>query len=119
VGKLRRVWEALTSKELAPFIDEAPPEEAIGVRDLLRFMEKQNEQNAQMMTAAMASSVAATEMIKGYFELLKPREVKSTTLAEREAMAEASSLVRESEWETIADFKHISGTEVPPDPSEW
>ncbi len=84
-------------------------------------MKHQSEQNTQLIKTVLESNAAQLELVKSQLELYRPREVRSTTLAEREAMKEqylkdTPTAIRPSEWEPIKDLGSFLGTEVPPDP---
>jgi|SRR6478752_4459772 len=119
MGKLQRIWEILTSSAETEFIDETSQSESVGVKDLLRFMERQSEVNSQLIHAVLQTSASQADTMKTYIELFKPQQVKSTSMEERELMREESLKVRESEWEKVEDLKTLLGSEVPPDPAEW
>lgn len=122
MGRIRRIWEVITNKEV-PYVDETQPaDDSVSVKDLLRFMEKQQEQTSQLMTAMLTTSASQARTMETYIELFKPKEMKSSTLEEREALRDKVH-VREEEFEGITSVeqfnKFLGGNEIPPDPSEW
>jgi hypothetical protein len=115
-----------TPIEKAPYEEQGTLEtdDKVTVKDLLRFMEKQSEQNTILIKSVLETNVAQSETLKNYIELFKPRYVESTTLEQREAARNAKTNIRESEWEGIPDatmFNQILGssTGVPPEPEEF
>lgn len=125
MGKLQRIWQIMFDGDKIPFVDEAPKEDSnsIGMKDLLKFMEKQHEANAQIMQSVAQASLSQAQTMATYIELFKPRDVKSTTLEEREQARENQIKVREHEFEGITSAESfnrlMTGNEIPPDPSEW
>lgn len=121
MGKLQRLWQVAFGKEEIQYEDESSANNSVSVKDILRFMEKQQESNGQLMGAIASASLAQAETMKTYIDLFKPRDVKSTTLDERDSKREHAAKVRESEWEGIADpqtFNRLmtgSADGIPPD----
>jgi hypothetical protein len=109
----------------AKYIDQTPPEDRVSAKDLLEFMKAQQAQNVQMIAAILNASNAQAETLKTYVDLFKPRDVRSTTLDEREQAKSNSTEIRKSEWEGIEsmnDFNIMTaGSQVgiPPEPTEF
>ena len=122
MGWIQRIWNSVKWEPIVPFVDEeTKSEDKVSVKDLLKFMEKQSEQNTVLISSVLAASVAQSETLKNYIDLFKPRYQESTTLEQRDAMRQERTDVRKSEWEGIdspAMFKEILGG-VPPEPSEY
>lgn len=121
MDKLRRIWQIIKGNDVQ-YEDQSHEDnnDRVTTKDLLRFMEKQSESNSQLISAVLQSNISQSETLKNYIDLFKPREMKSTTLEEREAMKEKVK-VRDSEWEGLdaGDFNKMIGGDIPPDPSEW
>lgn len=119
----QRTWNSIRGKAPAPYIDEAPKEDEdkVTTKDLLRFMEKQQESNTALISAILATSNAQAQTMQTYIDLFKPREVKSSTLDEREFAKQDQVKPRDSEWEgieTAQDFHMFTagpGIGIPPD----
>lgn len=123
MGRLQRIWFAI--KGDTPYVDQSESDQ-ITVKDLLRFAEKQSEQNAAIVTAVLAQGASQARTMENYIELFKPKYVPSTTLSEREARKAAQEDIRTDEWEGVSSpqmFNQIAGYTtsdgVPPEPSEY
>ena len=127
MGIIQRNWNKLIKWGNAPFIDEAPQEndDRITMKDMLRFVEKQSEQNNLLIRAVLEQGASQARTMESYIELFKPRTVASTTLEEREKMKSDKVEVRESEWEGIDSIKKFNeltaGMDIgiPPELSEF
>lgn len=125
---IQRIFRAfLGIPDPVTYQDEAlvQAEDKISIKDLLRFAEKQSEQQNVIIKAVLDQAASQARTMENYIELFKPRNVQSTTLDERESNRSAVK-VRESEWEGIADLNQFErltngGADygVPPDPSEF
>lgn len=126
MGWIQRSFSKLTNSG-APYVEESntfDSDQRVTVKDLLRFMEKQGEQNSLLIQSVLQSNVAQSETLKCYIDLFKPKTVESTTLSEREAKRSAREDVREDEWEGIntpSMFNELAGYSngVPPEPEEF
>lgn len=123
---IQRIFRALLGiQDPQPYVDESQAEEKVTLKDLLKFAEKQSEQNNEIITAVLQQAASQSKVMENYIELFKPRNVESTTLDEREAKRSAVK-VRESEWEGITSYNQFeqltNGANdfgIPPDPSEF
>jgi len=115
----------LTGNQGVPYEDQTPKDDPVTTRDLLRFMEKTQEQNMQLISAVLNASNAQAETLKTYVDLFKPRDVRSTTLEERESAKAGKIEIREDEWQGIKnmnDFNLMTAgpqVGVPPEPTEF
>ena len=112
-------WIHSLTNERVVYEDQAPPDDdRVSVKDLLRFVEKQSDQNAQLIQAVLAQGASQARTMESYIELFKPKNIPSTSLEERERMKFDKIEVRESEWEGVQDLKHfneLTTLGIPPD----
>jgi hypothetical protein len=120
---IHRIFTALRSAD-AQYEDQTSSDETgdVTMRDMLKFVEKQSEQNARLIEAVLAQGASQARTMESYIDLFKPKYVPSTTLEQREAMKAESTVVRESEWEgieSLQDFNSLtSGMGIPPEPPD-
>jgi hypothetical protein len=123
MGIIHRIFTALRSAD-AQYEDQTSSDETgdVTMRDMLKFVEKQSEQNARLIEAVLAQGASQARTMESYIDLFKPKYVPSTTLEQREAMKAESTVVRESEWEgieSLQDFNSLtSGMGIPPEPPD-
>lgn len=78
---------------------------SVSPRDLLEFMQRQQEQNNQIIKAVLEHSATNARTLENYIELFKPKQVSSTTLEERERLKSERVEPRESEWEGVKSLE--------------
>lgn len=83
-------------------------ENRITTRDLLDFMDKQQQRNNEIVKTVLEHSAQQNMIMQTYIDLFKPREIKSTTLGEREAMKEGETKIRPSEWMGIKNLNEFN-----------
>jgi len=103
--------------EEVPYVDNSPKDsEVITIKDMFNFMQRQSEQNTELVKAVLNASSSQSETLKNYIDLFKPRTVESPSLGEREAMKAAR--VDVDEWETldtVDKFNALLSDGVPPE----
>lgn len=117
-----RWFQSLMGKKEVPYVDESESkDETVSVKDLLRFMEKQQEQNSELLKAVLENSAAQSRTLENYIELFKPKYVPSTTLSEREQLKQ-EKMTKTEEWERIDDLKKfnaLTSVGIPPEPGDF
>jgi hypothetical protein len=118
------IQRLLALGQKAPYQDQSPPPEddRVTTKDLLKFMERQSQQQNELIRAVLENSASQSRTLETYIDLFKPRNVPSSTLEQREQAQAQEVKIRKSEWEGIEsmeDFNRMTagpiGMGIPPD----
>lgn len=105
-------------KKVEPEVDD----DKVTTRDLLKFMQDQQKNNNELIKCVLDQSAKQSEVMQTYVDLFKPREVKSTTLNEREAAKQAETQIRPEEWtgiKNLAEFNELTAGFSAKDPEDY